>query len=381
MDAIKSTYYNTQTGFKGKTKLYKELKKQGYNQQQVAEFLNNQALYQLHKEAKRKHQKIIVDVPKKHYQIDLVDMSNYGLRNKGYNWILTMIDKFTRKAFTTPLKNKTDYEVLQGLKSIIDGNNLKPIVIQSDNGSEFTNNEIQRYFNNNQIFHSTSLPYTPETNGGIERFNKTIKSMIMKYFTLSNNVVWVDELQNLTKNYNNTEHSAIGVAPNDVNNNNKDKVLEFMEDKMYNKKITNKKHFDPGDRVRILKKKDTFEKKITETFTDKIYTIAIRKPGIDGLIFDQYALKNDKGEILKQQFIYSQLQLVGSATHLPNKERKIFEKEIKDSKKLASELGTNKETQYQSIQNVKEGKAPELPKRLKPDRPKRESKKPERYKP
>lgn len=148
---IDEYYKNPKTELKSITKLFKDLKSQDYKLKDVKKELENENVYQLHKETKPSYQRIIIDEPFKHYQIDLIDMSNYVKENKinkiEYSWILTMIDIFSKQTFAKALKNKSEDIVLIGLKSLIDDNKLDPLVIQSDNGPEFVNNKMKKYFN------------------------------------------------------------------------------------------------------------------------------------------------------------------------------------------------------------------------------------------
>jgi hypothetical protein len=54
----------------------------------------------------------------------------------------------------------------------------------------------------------------------IEVFNKTIKYKLKEYMELHNTTNWSDFVQPVLAAYNNAEHSATGVAPNDVNSKN-----------------------------------------------------------------------------------------------------------------------------------------------------------------
>ena len=59
------------------------------------------------------------------------------------------------------------------------------------------------------IYQQLSDLYMLQTQGLIERFNKTLKTMIFSYFTLYNKNIWIDILSKLTQNYNNSVYSII----------------------------------------------------------------------------------------------------------------------------------------------------------------------------
>ena len=64
---------------------------------------------ELHAPAKRKFPTRPVEVKGKHdlYEADLVEMIPYSRSNKGYKYILTVINCFTKFAYAIPIKNKT----------------------------------------------------------------------------------------------------------------------------------------------------------------------------------------------------------------------------------------------------------------------------------
>ena len=72
--------------------------------------------------------------------IDLLDMIDYGVsNNKGYRYIQTIIDNFSKFAWTTPLKNKYAQTIEDDFANIIKESKHKPHLLESDNGKEFVN--------------------------------------------------------------------------------------------------------------------------------------------------------------------------------------------------------------------------------------------------
>jgi hypothetical protein len=68
------------------------------------------------------------------FQMDLVDMQRFNSFNDGVNYLLTVIDTFTRYAFVRPLVNKTGLNVLNEFKSVLEEAVEKPIQISMDRG-------------------------------------------------------------------------------------------------------------------------------------------------------------------------------------------------------------------------------------------------------
>ena len=71
----------------------------------------------------------------------------------------------------------------------------------------------------------------------IERFNRSLRELMMKKFVKSNNTDWYNILPELLKTYNNRYHRTIKMKPIDVNKSNE----KHIKSTVYNYDITNKK--------------------------------------------------------------------------------------------------------------------------------------------
>ena len=88
-----------------------------------------------------------------------------------------------------------------------------------------------------------------------ERFIRTIKNKIYKYMTLISKNVYIDKLDDIVNEYNNTKHRATKMKPIDVKDNT---YIDF------GKEVNdNDPKFKVGDHVRILKYKNIFSKGYT----------------------------------------------------------------------------------------------------------------------
>ena len=58
----------------------------------------------------------------------------------------------------------------------------------------------------------------------IERFNRTIKEKMWRYFTFKNNHKYIDILDQLLESYNNSYHRSIKTKPSSVNTSNENKI-------------------------------------------------------------------------------------------------------------------------------------------------------------
>ncbi len=143
--------------------------------------------------------------------MDLIDMQQLAPFNDGKNYLLAVIDTFTRYAFVRALKDKTGVNVLHEFKSIVDEAVDKPLIITMDRGTEFSNQLFKNYCIQNQI-----RCYNPDTSihaAFIERFNRSLQALIYKYMTENETRRYIDVLPKLVQTYNNRNHRMIGTTP------------------------------------------------------------------------------------------------------------------------------------------------------------------------
>ena len=231
--------------------------------------------------------------------IDLITMIKYAKQNNNYNYILSVIDFFSKHSWCYPLKSKTSNEIINSVKDIFKKSTRNPKSIQSDEGSEFTNKLIQNFFNDDNIkwYHT----YNRDIKCSIcERFNRTILNKIYKNFTLNNNTILIKDLNKLVKEYNDSYHRTIRMKPIDASKKSNENIVR----KNFNFEITNKKpKFKIGDKVRISLLKNTFEKGYTSNWSEQIYII----DDIKSSNVHYYYLKDLNGEKLDGTFYQEEL--------------------------------------------------------------------------
>ena len=251
--------------------------------------------------------------------IDLITMIKYSKQNNNYKYILTVIDFFSKHSWYYPLKNKNYNEIINSFKDIFKKSKRKPNFIQSDEGSEFTNKQVQKFFNDNNIkwYHT----YNRDIKCSIyERFNRTILNKIYKNFTLNNNTIWIKDLNKLVKEENNSYHRTIKMKPIDASKKSNENIVR----KNYNFEITDKKpKFSIGDKVRVSLLKNTFEKGYTSNWSEQIYVI----DDIKTSNVHYYYLKDLNGEKLDGSFYQEELL----KTNMKDNDLYIIEKIIKKS--------------------------------------------------
>src|SRR5690606_34123761 len=91
----------------------------------------------------------------------------------------------------------------------------RPKTIQADRGGEFSK-QLEAMLAEEGIKTIDSQAYAPRTQGAIERFNKTLKSAIFSQMARHKTNRWIDMLEPLTENFNNTKHESTGYKPIDL---------------------------------------------------------------------------------------------------------------------------------------------------------------------
>ncbi|GMF27131.1 unnamed protein product [Phytophthora lilii] len=142
--------------------------------------------------------------------------------------ILTGVNINSRLGYATLLPNKQAKTVLEALRSFVKSN--KPSIITSDNGKEFMNKAVQRFFKDSNIEHYNNETGDHTTMGKIERFNRTIKQRLMKLPNREN--LTPKLMKAIIFNYNNTVHRSIGMTPKEAKGYVAQEELNHNEDVM-----------------------------------------------------------------------------------------------------------------------------------------------------
>ena len=137
---------------------------------------------------------------------DLADMQLLNKYNKGIRFLLCAIDIFNKYVWVVPLKDKKGISIVKALKIILKQPNRKPNKIWVDKGSEFYNAYFKKWLRENIIMYSA---HDEGKSVVTERFIRTLKSKIYKYMTSISKNVYIDKLDDIVDEYNNTYHTKI----------------------------------------------------------------------------------------------------------------------------------------------------------------------------
>jgi len=247
------------------------VRKTGMKQKEVKEFLDTVDTYTLHKPIRKKFEtrRVYVKGIDEQWQADLVEMREFSDENKGINYLLTIIDCFSKYAWAKPIKNKTADEIIKSFDEIF--KERAPSKLQTDKGKEFINSKFQKFLGSkNIIWFSTNSEFKASI---VERFNRTLKTKMWKYFTQVGDKKWIDIVDDLVFNYNNTFHTSIKMTP--VEGSKKEnEVLVYKNLYKDDKLIRQSNKFIVGDKVRISKYKGTFDKGYLPNWTTELFTIS-----------------------------------------------------------------------------------------------------------
>ena len=120
----------------------------------------------------------LVDAPFMRVAVDLVGPISPP-REKGHQYILTLVYCATRYPEAIPSKNVQTEKVAEALVDIYSRLGI-PEEILSDQGSQFISQCMQEVSRLLSIKRLTSSPYHPICNGLVERFNGTLKTMLKR---------------------------------------------------------------------------------------------------------------------------------------------------------------------------------------------------------
>ena len=115
------------------------------------------------------------------WSLDILDLKDYGPENnRGYRYVLVVIDNSSKFGWTIPLKNKNAQTIKDSFENILISSKRSPNLIETDRGKEFSNIIFQDLLNKNSIKH-----YSRNSSYGAvfaERFNRTIRDLLKNLF-------------------------------------------------------------------------------------------------------------------------------------------------------------------------------------------------------
>ena len=189
---------------------------------------------------------------------------------------------------------KNVISIVKAFQSILKESNKKPSKIWVDKGSEFYNTYFKKWLRDNDIVMDST--HNERKSFVAERFLRTRKSKIYKYMTSISKNVYIDKLDDIVYEYNNTYHTTIKMKPIDVKDN------TYINT---SKEINNKDpKFKVGDHVRISEYKNIFAKGYMPNWSEEVFIIKKIKNTIPWT----YVINDLNGEEIIGTFYEKELQ-------------------------------------------------------------------------
>ena len=129
-----------------------------------------------------------------------------------HKYILTMEDAYSRYVMAVPIRNKEAATVTKHLMDRYVSIFGTPTAIHSDQGKEFTAAVFTDLMDKLQVRRTTTPTYNPQSNGNLERFHRTLNSII-RVFCDREDPEWEQYLPPATLAYNTKQHSSTGITP------------------------------------------------------------------------------------------------------------------------------------------------------------------------
>lgn len=154
-------------------------------------------------------ERLISEVP---FEVVSTDHLHLPQTTAGNQYILVHIYHATRYVIAKPTQSTSSEEVINSMEQDIIFKYGPPLTYISDNASSFTSQKAQLFSAKYGISHATTPPYTPQSNGFVERSNATIIAVLTK-FALENTENWDIKLPNTILAINITQQSTANFSP------------------------------------------------------------------------------------------------------------------------------------------------------------------------
>lgn len=309
-DLLNEIYYdiNNHGSFGGATRLFNAAKQvaPSITINQVREWLQSQEVYSNFKPKKNRFPRlpVIVDRVDEQWQADVMDMTFWQSSNDNHRYLLVVIDCLSRYAWVVPLQDKSSINVINAFQSILEGER-KPEKLQTDQGREFKNTRFRNFCSSNGIHYFTTTDATIKC-ALAERFIRTLRGRIYRFIYWKHTNRYIDDLQAIVDNYNNSHHRTIKTTPASVDRSNQISIVETIQ-RGIKTDPNRKQKFNVNETVKIPLNTNNFEKDAVQKWTDEVFKVSRVKNTPQKFV---YKLQDLTGENVSSVFYPEELQKV-----------------------------------------------------------------------
>ena len=150
-------------------------------------------------------------MPMQRIAMDL--LGELPLTEKGNRYVLVVADYYTKWTEAFPLPNMEARTVAEKLVTEVISRLGVPHVIHTDQGRQFESQLFRELCQILNINKTRTSPYHPQSDGMVERFNKTLAGML-KSFVNEHHTDWDEHLPYVMMAYRSTEQETTGCSPN-----------------------------------------------------------------------------------------------------------------------------------------------------------------------
>ncbi len=250
MEDFKKIFYDKKEGLTNINKLYEKVheKYPDVSKNELQKFYDKQPINKLLKPVRKpKHfSSYVANYPGHIYQLDIINYTRFKQNN--YQYIICMIDIYSRYLMAKPMTNREMPTIIKNVTDMIEDNG-PPYKIECDN--EFNKKEFINAMDEYNIKLRFSDPNEDWKNPLVERVNGTLQTLLQRIRILTKDNMWYKYLEDAVFNYNHGIHSTTHHKP-----------IEIWKGEQPNEQsIENIQHkYIPGDKVKIITKKEIFNK-------------------------------------------------------------------------------------------------------------------------
>ena len=302
----------------GKSKLKQKLEGLGISNKDIDEYFSPKEINQIYAQPKT-YKPLKITAPPFSFQMDVALLPAYKKQNKGKDQFLILVDILSRKAFAYVLKSGKMKHVIAAYEEFVKDTSCEVNSVAGDNF--FNNAEFLKY--NKELYIEVYTDVAKEDHivkgkgdklGIVDRCIRTIKKYIQKYMLIHDDFKWTGYLDKIIELYNDTPNQGIdNHTPEEVFSDYAYMMGLYKGQKKYNQQVNESFDLEPGDKVRAMSAKGTFEKEKAR-FSQEIYTIKEQ-------VGYKFILTDEKGITVKRKYRANELLKVGEVSDRLGKEK------------------------------------------------------------